>query len=655
MIAAALALACLAVPASSAPGPDRPDAAPAEALHRRVDVQGEREVGGSRAVPAPASSGLDSTADGVPPSPTPGLGSVVVAPRPAQRDRTQATVQVDGEALRRSARATTFEALSQASPGLYVSARGALHGVGNGASGGIHLRGLGGSPNTQILVMEDGVPDYQGIFGHPIPDAYVPFLIGDALIIAGGDSVLFGTNAMGGVIAIRGRFLGEDGLALESDTSAGSFATMRQNAALLGKRGALDYAAGLHLLTTDGHRAGAGGSQQVASIALRYRFDNGSRLAVRNKLVHVQGADPGPVTHPTPDHTFDVWRDALSLQLTQRLGPARLQLTPYLNVGLHRLYDGFQSIDAVAGAIGEVELRPRPWVELLLGLSVEHIDGSARDRIEDERLEISARTDFAFYNQLSLRPLGWLQFTLGTRELVGSQSGFVFLYKAGTRVSIGEHVHLQARLGRNYRQPTLREKYLPFPVANPDLRPELARTFDVGAGLNLGRLSLTVSIYRTEARDMIRTFGVWPSAEVVNVGRVAILGVEGRAAIGRLGPISLSVGASWQDVGRYTRQNPELKVDLSIQLGQRLGPGELSASVSGQWVHGLFMSDYGRDPIDDPILLDASLGYRLHLAARRISLEPYLLLRNLLDREQAFVEGYTLPGFEVMAGLRLGL
>ena len=620
-------------------------------VHRSAISQGNQGSAPSASGAVLADLGVDKAAR----APSPAFGSVVVAARPAQRDQTQDAQLIEGSSLRRSARATTFEALSQQSPGLYVSARGALHGVGNGASGGIHLRGLGGSPNAQVLVIEDGVPDYQGIFGHPIPDAYVPFLIGDALILKGGDSVLFGTNAMGGAIAIRSRFLSGDGIAFESDTSAGSFATLRQNAALLGKKGALDYAAGLHLLTTDGHRAGAGGNQQVASLALRYRFASGMRLSVRNKLVHVQGADPGPVAHPTPDHSFDVWRDTFSLQLVHRLGPARIQLTPYLNVGLHRLYDGFTSVDAVAGAIGEVELRLRRWIDLLLGLCLEHIDGTARDRVEDALPEIIGRTDVAFYNQLRLRPLSWLELTLGTRELFGSQSGFVFLYKAGMRISLGEHLHLQARFARNYRQPTLRERYLPFPVANPELRPEHALTIDLVAGVEFGPLSITLSVYRTSARDLIRTFGVWPSAEVINVGRVTILGVEGRVALKKLGPISISLGADWKDVGRHTRQNPEAKLDVSLGFAQRLGPGELDLELSGQWVHGLFMNDYGRDPIGDPILIDASIGYRVHLAARQISLEPYLALRNLLDRDQAFVAGYPLPGFEVLAGLRLGL
>jgi len=114
----------------------------------------------------------------------------VVSPEPAGRDRTQGETVVTGEDLRNSSRASTFEALAQESADIYVPGRGAMHGVANGASGGIRIRGLGGSPNSQVLVVEDGVPDYQGIFGHPIPDAYLPFLLDDVLVVKGGDSVL---------------------------------------------------------------------------------------------------------------------------------------------------------------------------------------------------------------------------------------------------------------------------------------------------------------------------------------------------------------------------------------------------------------------------------------------------------------------------------
>jgi hypothetical protein len=34
------------------------------------------------------------------------------------------------------------------------------------------------------------------------------------------------------------------------------------------------------------------------------------------------------------------------------------------------------------------------------------------------------------------------------------------------------------------------------------------------------------SVFKTWGKDMIRYFGMWPSAEVVNIGRLEIQGIE---------------------------------------------------------------------------------------------------------------------------------
>lgn len=119
---------------------------------------------------------IPAPGDAEAPGPAP-IEIAVVGQRAISRDRTQDATRVEGQRLPDSPRASTFEALSQESADVYVPGRGAMHGVASGAAGGIRIRGLGGSPNSQVLVVEDGVADYQGIFGHPIPDAYVPFLI----------------------------------------------------------------------------------------------------------------------------------------------------------------------------------------------------------------------------------------------------------------------------------------------------------------------------------------------------------------------------------------------------------------------------------------------------------------------------------------------
>ena len=599
--------------------------------------------------------GLADTDISPPVGPSP-YDVVVVGRKPTKKDRTEDTTRVDGERLRDNARASTFEDLAQEDGDVYVSSRGAgIHGIGNMATGGIRIRGLGGSPNSQILVVEDDAPDYQGIFGHPIPDAYVPALIDEVLVIKGGDSTLYGTNAMGGVVVIRNRWRGEDGYELLSDAALGSYQTTRASVSALGRVGNWDMEAALSDLTTDGQRPGAGGSDTVATTALRYRLTPTLRISVRNKVTHVDGNDPGPVTTPTPDHWFDAWRDNASAQLVYTQDGTRLTVTPYLNAGIHRLYDGFYSHDYVAGSTAELDLRLHSQANLLFGLASEGVAGTVVNRITGDHSDARDHIDGSLYSQLTLRPIARTDLVLGARELYSSRYGSVPLYKAGARVDLGRGFSLHSRVSRNFRQPTMSELYLPYPVANPDLKPEYALNSDLGATFVSEHLEISGTGYRTEARNLIKYFGQWPAAEVINIDHIVIWGVEGRVAAKRLGPLSLMVAGDRQTVGRYTKQNPDGKVDFMVEAVRSIGAHLLIGTLTGEWVHGLYMADYGRQPMADVFVMDLALRDRYTSVERRLTVEPYLLLRNFLDRRYAYVQNYPMPGFNVLAGLKVGI
>jgi iron complex outermembrane receptor protein len=597
----------------------------------------------------------DGAVETVPAAPAPKNETVIQALPTLAKDRSGDGTTVEGDRLRESARASTFEALSQESAGLYVSGRGVLHGVANGSSGALHLRGLGGSPTTAVLVVEDGVPDYQGIFGHPIPDAYVPALVDQALVLKGGDSVLYGSNALGGAILLRSRWRGTDGWELASDSAAGSFATVRETASLLGRDGAWDVRAAVHALSTEGHRAGAGGDELVVPAAVRWRLTPDLDLSLRNKALHLRGADPGPVTHPTPDHTFDVWRDNVSLELAWRTPVASVTVTPYANVGVHRLYDGFHSLDYVAGGIAEAFFRLHPRLDLLVGHATNHVDGTVEDVVTREKTPVEGTTDTALYDQLTWRPLDGLSLVAGTRQLYSSRWGFLLLYKGGLRWRITDGLVFRARVSRSFRQPTLRELYLPYPTANPDLRPERALLVDAGLTWAHRYVEVECTAYRTDATDLIKTFGSWPAAEVVNIDRLVAWGVEGRLAFPEIGPASFRVTGDWQHVGRYTRQNPSAKVDAALEARHDWGVHRLSGGLTGEWVHGLYMDNYSRHPISDVFAMDLALRYRYSAWEKGWAVEPYLFVRNVLDRDISYIEGYPMPRLNVLVGLKVEL
>lgn len=69
------------------------------------------------------------------------------------------------------------------------------------------------------------------------------------------------------------------------------------------------------------------------------------------------------------------------------------------------------------------------------------------------------------------------------------------------------------------------------------------------------------------------------------------------------------------------------------------------------------MADYNRQPIPNVFVVDLSFRYRYTKTIRgetAHTLEPYLLLRNFLDRQYAYRTDYTMPGFNVLARLKVG-
>ena len=118
---------------------------------------------------------------------------------------------VDRRTLTESQRVNVLPTLSEQVPGLFVTSRSMMgYAVSDGAAGGISLRGLG-SGAGRMMVLIDGHPQYQGIFGHSIADSYQTMMAERVEVLRGPASVLYGSNAMGGVVNIVTRQMRADG------------------------------------------------------------------------------------------------------------------------------------------------------------------------------------------------------------------------------------------------------------------------------------------------------------------------------------------------------------------------------------------------------------------------------------------------------------
>lgn len=141
------------------------------------------------------------------------------------------TVNVIGrQQLTEQHQTSVLPTVMQQVPGFFVTSRSMMgYGVSTGAAGGINLRGISGGAG-QLLVLIDGHPQYQGIYGHPISDSYQALMAERIEVLRGPASVLYGSNAMGGVMNIVTRQSRVDGVRTDINLGAGSYGTIQAEA-----------------------------------------------------------------------------------------------------------------------------------------------------------------------------------------------------------------------------------------------------------------------------------------------------------------------------------------------------------------------------------------------------------------------------------------
>ena len=133
---------------------------------------------------------------------------------------------VDGRMLEATGSTQLLSAISGQVPSLFVSQRNVFgFGVSNGGSGHIKMRGVGGDRASAVLMMVDGQPQYAGIYSHHVADFYSKDYVEKVEVLRGPGSVLYGSNAMAGVINVITRNAETDGVTTSLTSEYGSYNT----------------------------------------------------------------------------------------------------------------------------------------------------------------------------------------------------------------------------------------------------------------------------------------------------------------------------------------------------------------------------------------------------------------------------------------------
>lgn len=577
------------------------------------------------------------------------------------------TVSVVGRPqLEASQQTSVLPVLNSQVPGFFSTSRGVMgYGVATGASGQMSLRGIGGPaqaglPTTGLLVLIDGHPQYMGLMGHPIADAYQTMMAERVEVLRGPASVLYGSNAMGGVINIVTRKMQEDGIRTNINIGAGSYGSIQTEATNRIRKGRFSSTVTASYNRTDGHRADMAFEQYGGYAKLGYDFTDNWKVWGDVNVTRFNATNPGSVMKPYIDNDQRITRGMTSFALENYYEKTSGALSFFYNWGDHWINDGYQpggeplqyrfnSNDQMLGVSWYQSVQLFQGNRLTVGADYFHFGGEAWNQFFDGHRETSANkslNEVAGYVDFRQDIAAWLTLDAGARVNYHSQTGTEFIPQVGLAFHLPENAEIKAMASKGFRNPTIREMYM-FPPQNPDLKPEKLWNYELSFSQRLmdNRLSYGLNVFYINGENLIIRLPNPNGSGMLNQNSGEIENWGAEANVGyQFNPVwSVMANYSWLHMENPVLASPEHK----LYGGVNFRKGRWSASTGIQYVKGLY-TDLDAATKENFVLWDMQGSFK---ATNYLSF--YVRGENLLAQRYEINAGYPMPKATFMGGVNI--
>ena len=544
-------------------------------------------------------------------------------------------------------------------PGLFVTSRSMMgYGVSTGAAGGISLRGISAGAG-QMLVLIDGHPQYNGIYGHPISDSYQTLIAERIEVLRGPASVLYGSNAMGGVMNIVTRQAQTDGVTTDISVSGGSYGTFQAEATNQVRSGKFSSTVAAQYGRTDNHRPRMGFEQYGGYMKLGYDITPHWNTYIDANITHFNSSYPGSVTAPLYEANQWITRGVVSAAIENHYDKTSGALSVYTNFGRHKIDDGtadpnnptqryFRSKDALTGVSWYQSARLFSGNRLTVGIDYQHIYGHAfyTSKTTGEVIDTpnkqsgkSCRNEIAGYVDFRQDITHWLTVDAGIRADHHSITGTEWIPQGGIVIRPISSGAIKAMASKGFRNPTMREMYL-YPPSNTNLRPERLLTYELSWRHQLTRITYGANIFYIKGDNMIQTV----NRQNVNTGEIENSGLELEATWHINKYWSINTNHSFLHMHRPVVAAPEYKG----HLGARLDYHKWTVVTDIQYLHGLYTSVGDVERKESFCLLNASVSRPV---VKNVTL--WIRGENLLAQRYEVNLGYPMPRATFLAGVNV--
>ncbi len=539
--------------------------------------------------------------------------------------------------------------LSGRVPGLFVTERGVTgFGVANGAAGQISIRGIGGNPTTGVLVLIDGHPQYMGIMGHPLADSYVASDAERVEVIRGPGSLLYGSNAMGGVINIITRKQTNDGFNGNARLMYGSFNTQKYMGSAGYKNKRFSIFGSVNHDQTDGHRPDSEFNITNGYLKIGYELSNHLKIGSDFSLAKFKTTDPGPDTiNAVKGSSLDITRGYFSVFLDNEYEKSSGTAKFFYNFGEHDITDGFHSTDKNWGLNLSQAFKLYPGNTLSVGADFINYGGKAENlkEMNGEGILFADTTLYELGAYVAMQQTVFEKITLngGIRIQHSERYGNEWIPSVGFAWQILPSTTWKTMVSKGFRSPTIRELYMWN--HNPDLMPERIMSYETGVSRSFlnGKLNAELTGYIADGDNLIVTGAM---GNLYNSGVVRNKGIE--VAVNASPAKNLSFDLSYSYIHMKSPLFATPKHNLFI--GGRYNWRKISFSASIHQINDLDTEVTSVTKLESYTLVNAKMVY--HLTP---GLEIFASTENLLNQKYEINRYYPMPGTTLFGGLNFNL
>ncbi|MDR2122294.1 MAG: TonB-dependent receptor [Flavobacteriaceae bacterium] len=545
-------------------------------------------------------------------------------------------------------------------PGFFATQRGILgYGVSTGSAGGMSVRGIGGSPTTGVLILIDGHPQYMGLMGHPLPDSYQSMMARRVEVVRGPASILYGSNAMGGVINIITKQQQKDTVQTNIRAAYGSYNTLSTELNNAVRSGKFNSFVSLNYNQSDGQREDMDFEQYSGYLKLGYDFTANWKSFVDLNLNRFFSSNPGTEKAPLIDNDASITRGMASLSIENKYEKTSGAVKFFYNFGHHKINDGyspggtprnyqFKSDDQMLGITLYQSYNFFKGNTITGGFDFQELGGHAwNDFANGTETEIIDKkiSDVAGYINFQQIVAEHLIFNAGIRVDNNSRTGTEWIPQGGISYIVSPQTVLKAVVGKGFRNPTIREMYM-FPPQNPDLRPERLMNYELSLAQKLFNKAMDIeaSVYYINGDNLIQTVVTKGKPLNINTGEIENYGAELSTRYHFTPSFMLSANYSWLHMRNIVLAAPEHK----LYVGATYGQTRWNASTGIQYIDGLYTT-VGNDPTKETYVL-----WNIRGSYKPVNrLEIFIKGENLLAQEYEINKGYPMPKATVFGGVKL--